>query len=94
MIKYKAMFKYNKVKKVEVVRQTTCFNVIKPNSYPREIKEKKEMRGWYSTYDTFDEAKQSLIDFNKQKLFSAERSVQYATANLKLSEALTEKDLT
>lgn len=84
------MYKYrrgyaDKIERVEITRETDKSVWLK---VPRGERKAKKLSRYEVYYDTFEEAKECLIASIKNKIRQAEIKIEFATEELKETEAL------
>ena len=79
MKKYRALFE--QIESYEVVKETPK-QIIYINNSGREIREQK-MTGYYSWHDSYDDAKQALIEKHSDDVEKKERQLEYAKEKLR-----------
>lgn len=84
--KYRSCF--GKIEAWDVVRETPK-TVIVINHLGREVREHK-VTSWYSYHDTFEEAKQHLIDKAQEEVNKAESILKSKKETLEKTKALQE----
>lgn len=84
---YRASF--GRIEKVEIVKETDKFVFIKSKIKTSGIKEAKTSN-YYAYRDTFEEAKQFLVDEAEEDFEKAKRELEYAARKLEQANNLTE----
>lgn len=88
MIKYKARGGiFAKIERVEIIRETEKFVVIKGVAGERR---EAKCSGYESYFDTFDFAKNWIVDSAKSDVEKAEGRLEYAKAQLEKALAISE----
>ena len=86
MVKYKAVEWMNKVTRIDAVKETKCFVTIKGISGTwREAKEG-------IIFDTFEEAKNKLIEMHEARIAGFEERILYYKSRLAEAKLLEEMD--
>ena len=88
MKKYRVTTYLNGFHEVNITKETDQF-VFLPRKLGGETREKKKTEQ-HAYFDTFDEAKNWLINKHKQALFVAQKSVEAAELRLEATENMTE----
>lgn len=81
MIKYKTSFTFEVIEEIEITKETEKFHVLKNGR--REAKN----TDWYTTHNTIEEAKQSMIDRNEKELEIAKEKYRTRVMQYKIKKA-------
>ena len=81
---YRAVTCSNEIREVDVIRQTEKFVVLEYVDWRGRKREKKELKstGYYSYFETFQEAKDWLIERHTKKHAAAKSALDYARSKL------------
>lgn len=87
--KYNVTF-HNKIKIVEVIRETAA-SVWILSDHGNEVKSpKRTLDGWNDFFDTFEEARQHIIKFNELKIEKSKQAIELAEMAIKNALTLSE----